>query len=341
MLKYNDICVGISTYNGEKTLEKTLKSLEEQTFKNFSVLISDDNSSDNTINIIKNFSKRNKNFFYEVNEKNLGMISNYNKLFLKSNSKYFTWIDQDDYREKNFLKECYTKIEENPEASLVYAHTGVRNKKNNMLMHINTIRSISGKKEVDVRYKNLLNNFHDTIIYSLIRSSCLKNTTLWTGINGSANRLIFDLALEGEFLEVNKLLAFYNGKGLVNRNSVDDEFFRQIKKKRKFYQIPFLTLFIYQNKDIFLKKIKYYKKIKIFIFLFINFIKINFAKFIYRLFSKFFFGIIDNYIYELILRLIPENSDINQIVEKKHFKDFYPLHYPYKKVKGIKYNKLS
>ena len=341
MLNFKDICVGISTYNGEKTLEKTLKSLEDQTFKNFSVLISDDNSNDNTINIIKNFSKRNKNFFYEINEKNLGMISNYNKVFMKSNSKYFTWVDQDDYREKNFLEDCFSKIEENPKASLVYAHTGVRNKKNNMLMHINTIRSISGKKDVDVRYKKLLDNFHDTIIYSLIRSSCLKNTLLWTGINGSANRLIFDLALEGEFIEVDKLLAFYNGKGLINRNSADDEYFRQIKIKRKFYQIPFLILFMCQIKDIFLKRMKFYKKIKIFIFLFINFTKINFAKFIYRLFSKIFFGIIDNYIYNLILRLIPENNDINQIVEKKEFEDFYPTHYPYKKVKGIKYDKLS
>ena len=43
MLKFNEILIGVSTYNGEKTLEKTLRSLEQQTFKNFSVFISDDN----------------------------------------------------------------------------------------------------------------------------------------------------------------------------------------------------------------------------------------------------------------------------------------------------------
>ena len=88
MLNYYDICVGVSTFNGAKTLEKTLKSLEEQSFKNFSVLISDDNSEDNTAEIIKYFTKRNTNFFYEINEKNLGMVSNYNKVFKDSNSKY-------------------------------------------------------------------------------------------------------------------------------------------------------------------------------------------------------------------------------------------------------------
>ena len=337
MLKYYDICVGVSTFNGAKTLEKTLKSLEGQSFKNFSVIISDDNSKDNTVEIIKYFSKRNTNFFYEINERNLGMVSNYNKVFKDSNSKYFAWVDQDDYREKDFLKDCYNKIEQYPNASLVFAHTGIRNKRDDKLMHINTIRSISNKRNVTERYKNLLTNFHDTIIYSLIRSSKLRNTPLWTSIIGSANRLIFDLSLEGEFVEVKKVLSFYNGKGLINRNSIDDEFLRQSKKKRKFYQIPFLVLFLCQIKDIFLKKLKFHIKLKIFIYLLFDFVKFNFAKFIYRFLSLIFFGRLDNQIYNSILKFIPENSDVDPIVDKKKYRDFYPLHHPYKKVKGINY----
>ena len=105
-------------------------------------------------------------------------------------------------------------MELNPDASLAFANTGVVNKKNNILMHINTIRSIGNELDLIKRYNNLINNFHDTIIYSLIRSSCLSKTSLWTNINGSANRLIFELALEGKFVGVNKLLSFYSGKGL-------------------------------------------------------------------------------------------------------------------------------
>lgn len=335
MQNFQEICVGVTTYNGEKTLEKTLVSLEEQTFKNFSVLISDDGSTDNTINIIKSFVKRNKNFFYKVNEKNLGMIVNNNKVFIESNSKYFTWVDQDDYREKDFLKECYHAIEKNPQASLAYAHTGVKNKKDNLLMHINTIKSLSNQKKQTQRYKNLLNNFHDTIVYSLIRSSALKKTLLWTNINGSANRLIFQLALEGEFVEVSKLLSFYNGRGLKNRYNSDIEYLRQSKSKRKFYQIPFLVLFFSQAKDIIMKKFNIYLKIKILIILLNNFIKINSLKFFYRIFEKIFFKKLNDYIYKIILKFNPENQDIVQIVEKRFYPDFYPKHYPYKKMSGI------
>ncbi len=335
MQKFYEICVGVSTFNGQKTLHKTLTSLEEQTFKNFSVFICDDASTDKTVDIIKMFCDRNENFFYEVNKKNIGMIQNNNNIFLKSNSKYFTWVDQDDFREKNYLYECYNEIEKNKNASLVFAKTGVINKQNDLLMHINTINSVSKKKNVIERYKNLLINFHDTIIYSLIKSDSLKKTQLWTNINGSANKLIFELSLQGEFLQVDKLLSFYTGRGLVFRYSADVEYYRQSKKKRKFFQVPFLVLFICQFKDIFKSQISLISKFMISFYLINNFCKINFAKFFYRFFSRVFFKKFDNQIYLLILKIIPDNKDLHAIVKKELYPDFYPPHYPYKKIDGI------
>ena len=181
------------------------------------------------------------------------------------------------------------KLKKNPNASLVYAQTGIRNKKNGKLMHINTINSIANIKDISKRYINLLNNFHDTIIYSLIRTESLRNTSLWTNINGSANRLIFELALEGEFVQVKKTLSYYNGKGLSNRYSQDQEFFRQSKVKRQFYQIAFLILFFSQLRDIFVRNIDLFSKFKIFFIYNIKFfinkcIKISFQSY----FKNFF-----------------------------------------------------
>ena len=45
----------LATYNGEKYLDEQLNSLINQTFKNIKILISDDNSTDKTINIIKKY----------------------------------------------------------------------------------------------------------------------------------------------------------------------------------------------------------------------------------------------------------------------------------------------
>ena len=115
-------------------------------------------------------------------------------------------------------------------------------------------------------------------------------------------------------------------------------FLDKVKLKENFIKFH-LILFFMQVKDIFVKKLSLYVKLRIFLALSSNFLKINTAKFIYRLVSKVFFKKFDHYVYKFILKIIPENKDINQIVDKKKFEEFYPTHYPYKKIKGINYLK--
>ena len=60
-------------------------------------------------------------------------------------------------------------------------------------------------KDPYYRYANLTKNFHDSIVYGLIRSEALNETSLWKNLNGSANRLIFELCLLGEFIQIKKI----------------------------------------------------------------------------------------------------------------------------------------
>ena len=89
----NKVCVLLSTYNGEKFLEKQLNSLFSQTYKNFDLLIRDDGSNDNTINILEK---------YKINYlkgKNIGVIKSFFKLLeiaLHKEYEYFLFCDQDD-----------------------------------------------------------------------------------------------------------------------------------------------------------------------------------------------------------------------------------------------------
>jgi hypothetical protein len=56
----------------------------------------------------------------------------------------------------------------------------------------------------------------------------------------------------------------------------------------------------------------------------------------YRFISKIFLKKFDDNTYNFIQKIIPENKDINYIVDKNKYLDFYPEHYPYKKIDGIK-----
>ena len=59
------ISIGIPCFNGEKTIEKTISNLLEQSYRKIEIIISDDNSQDNTKNILKKFNDERIRIFYQ------------------------------------------------------------------------------------------------------------------------------------------------------------------------------------------------------------------------------------------------------------------------------------
>ena len=60
-----NVLVVMSTYNGEKFIKEQLDSIINQTYKNIEIIVRDDGSKDNTVNIIT------KNFFITTKENKL------------------------------------------------------------------------------------------------------------------------------------------------------------------------------------------------------------------------------------------------------------------------------
>ena len=94
------ISILLCTYNGEKYLESQLKSFENQTIaNNINLIISDDGSSDRTLNILKVFKKESRIPTKIISRKSAhGFGSNFafitSQKFLSSD--YYAWSDQDD-----------------------------------------------------------------------------------------------------------------------------------------------------------------------------------------------------------------------------------------------------
>ena len=86
----------LATYNGEKFLREQLDSILNQTYKNFNLIISDDGSEDKTLQILKEYQEKDNRVIVYNHKKNLGVISNFEFLLEKVNSKYFMFSDQDD-----------------------------------------------------------------------------------------------------------------------------------------------------------------------------------------------------------------------------------------------------
>ena len=90
----------MGTYNGERFLEEQIRSIQTQTFKNWHLLIRDDDSSDKTVHILNNFQKQDNRIKVVVDDKgNQGPSKNYNILCTeatKLEADVIFFSDQDD-----------------------------------------------------------------------------------------------------------------------------------------------------------------------------------------------------------------------------------------------------
>lgn len=115
------ISILIPVYNADKYLTECLKSIANQTFMDFEVLIIDDGSTDQSGTICDGFAFQDSRF-YVKHQKNSGGGVTRNKLLdwaAKRDSKYIVWIDADDMASPNYLKVLYEAIESNPQYNIV------------------------------------------------------------------------------------------------------------------------------------------------------------------------------------------------------------------------------
>ncbi len=89
------VSIAMATYNGEKFLQKQLDSIYGQTYKNIEVIVTDDCSTDKTVEILQEY-KKNYGLKYHINDHNLGFIKNFEKAITLSNGNYVALADQDD-----------------------------------------------------------------------------------------------------------------------------------------------------------------------------------------------------------------------------------------------------
>jgi len=112
------LSVIIPVYNSVKYLKKTLNSLINQTFKDFEVLCVNDCSTDNSLEILKEFSKQDKRITILNNEKNLGAALSRNVGIDKARGEYIYFLDADDYIDEKYL-ECMTEKIEREKCNIV------------------------------------------------------------------------------------------------------------------------------------------------------------------------------------------------------------------------------
>ncbi len=105
------VSVIVPVYNTEKYLKKCIDSLLSQNFDDYEIIIINDNSPDNSEDIILSYNDT--KIKYIKNSENKGIGYNRNLGIKKSKGEYICFIDSDDYVSNNFLDKMYLMCFEN------------------------------------------------------------------------------------------------------------------------------------------------------------------------------------------------------------------------------------
>lgn len=106
------VSICIPTYNGEKYLEEALNSAASQTYKNIEIIVSDDQSTDRTLEICRQFKEKSATPVYIHSHTPNGIGANWNYCIENAHGEYIKFLFQDDILENTCIeKQLHTALE--------------------------------------------------------------------------------------------------------------------------------------------------------------------------------------------------------------------------------------
>ena len=106
------VSIVVPVYNAEKYLEQCLNSIQNQTYKNFEVILVNDGSMDHSESICKSFVEGDSRFRYFL-KSNGGASAARNFGLDHVRGDFITFIDADDWVDENHLEVLINNIKEN------------------------------------------------------------------------------------------------------------------------------------------------------------------------------------------------------------------------------------
>ena len=170
MAKKNFVAVSviITSYNSEKFIEESIRSILNQTYKNFELIIVDDSSTDKTRKIIDRYKEKDKRIKTKYNKKNLGAAATFNIGIKAAKGDFIVKMDSDDISMKNRIELQLLEFFKRPNLQVLGGNIKII--KNNQLMN-REIKFPIGKQNIDKIIRNSVPVADPTV---MIRKSVLK-----------------------------------------------------------------------------------------------------------------------------------------------------------------------
>jgi glycosyltransferase involved in cell wall biosynthesis len=220
------LTIGMPVFNDIHFIEESLKSILDQTFVDFLLILSDDGSTDGSEAVCRHYAAQDSRIEYIRQPKNLGISKNMEFLLKNSRTEYFLWAADDDLWHPEFCKILILELEKNNDAISAFCKYDLIDESGTKLCDSFNF-DYSGNSAIQ-RLKKYLSNSDDGFGYGIFRTNEIKEVKFpvwWWPNKKSAYNNIFPT------------LCFYLAKGQYAHYSKESLFFKRVKTETKTHHI--------------------------------------------------------------------------------------------------------
>lgn len=201
------ISVVVPVYNVELYLEKCIKSILNQTFIEFELILVNDGSTDSSGKLCEEFVKKDPRISL-ITQKNSGLSAARNQGTKMAKAPFITYIDSDDYISKDYLKELF-EFQKRYSADVVVANQAYVYENGKIVYrHYNNIRLLSDQEALEIIYYQ--KEFDTNACGKLFKTKLMKNNPFTEGILYEDFDLIYKLIAQSKVIVYNPVpLYFY------------------------------------------------------------------------------------------------------------------------------------
>jgi glycosyltransferase involved in cell wall biosynthesis len=200
------ISVTLPVFNGERYLAQAIRSILDQSYRDFELIISDNASTDGTEEICRSFATQDRRIRYVRQPRNIGASPNFNVCYALASGEFFKWAAHDDYLEPEYLAECVRALDADPEAVLCQSLVRLIDDRDRLIEVFRPIEAEAASPRPSERFAARMRNPRCLDIWGLIRTRALRNSVLIGSYIGMDRALLLELALRGRFALIDKPL---------------------------------------------------------------------------------------------------------------------------------------
>lgn len=242
------VSIGMPVYNGERFIRKALQSLLEQDYENIELIISDNASTDATLQICWTFANRDRRIQIHKNSHNVGIQKNFQTVLELAKGEYFMWAAVDDYWFTEFVSSLVEEMKKHTAAGVAMCAV-------HRVLEDGTLFDIvrfPGRKNPN--HKSFLGMAlglatslkYNLFIYGLFRTQLIKSALPAPIIDSGDRWFLAQFALSTRFRYVDNVLHVRRFHRKPYQDRYPDDELGRIKKeseKRWFYFRPVLILY--------------------------------------------------------------------------------------------------